>query len=556
MAKTFLALAFIFVGLCSLCFAESRSVVTKPAIAAAHPLAQQAGYEILERGGNAFDAAVAVAATLAVVEPFSSGLGGGGLWLLYRSVDGKEVMLDAREAAPMSATRDMYLDKEGHPIEKASVLGARAAAIPGMPAALVWLAERYGVLSLKKSLAPALRLAKDGFIVDARYICVKRDQNRLNEVQDRFARIFLDHRRSPSIGFRLTQPQLARTLAAIARAGNAGFYHGPIAKELVASVRHAHGLWTLKDLARYQVIEREPIKFKFQDATITTAALPSSGGITLAQSLNILSEIGVATSSDTNDAHYVVEAMRRAYQDRARYLGDPDYTNAPLSRLLSQDYARVRVQSIDPNRATPSLELSGANATEEGNDTTHFSIVDKEGNRVSATLSINTTFGSKFVAGSTGVLLNNHMDDFSIAPGVPNAYGLVGGDANAIAPGKRSLSSMSPTFIEDDKGVLVFGTPGGSRIISMVLLGILDYMKSAPIDLYALVNRPRYHHQYLPDVVEIEPQGFAADWVTALQKKGHEIRVIPRRWGNMHAIMIDKEGNSTVANDERGHACN
>jgi gamma-glutamyltranspeptidase / glutathione hydrolase len=556
LAKTFFAVFLVFVGLSSLGFAESPQVITKPAVAAAHPLAQQAGYEVLKGGGNAFDAAVAVAASLAVVEPFSSGLGGGGFFLLHRSADAKDIMLDARETAPSNATRDMYLDKNGHPIAKSSLLGARAAAIPGMPAALVWLAEKYGVLPLKRSLAPAIRFAKSGFVVDARYICMTRDQVASSIDQDNAARIFMDHGRVPSAKFRLRQKQLARTLESIARFGNAGFYQGRVAKELVSSVRAASGIWTLEDLAQYGVIEREPIKIKFRGAIITIAALPSSGGITLAQSLNILSELPQLAIFDSNGSHYVVEAMRRAYHDRARYLGDPDYVDVPLSRLLSSSYAQSRAQSISAERATASSELAALEETQEGNDTTHFSIVDKDGNRVAATLSINTTFGSQFVAGSTGVLLNNHMDDFSIAPGVPNAYGLVGGDANAIAPGKRPLSSMSPSFVEDKKGVLIFGTPGGSRIISMVLLGILDYVGNSAVDLSALVNRPRYHHQYLPDITEIEPKSFNPGWIRAMEDKGHTIQLAQRRWGNMQAIFIDNAGNSTVANDDRGVGCN
>lgn len=537
-------------------FAGEPRVVLKPGIASAHPLATQAGYEILEKGGNAFDAAVVVGASLAVVEPFSSGLGGGGFWLLHRASDGKEIMLDAREAAPLKADAKMFLDETGQLIPKSSLDGARAAAIPGVPAALVWLSDTYGSLPLKTALAPAIRFAERGVIVDERYLCMVRDRFSVLKKNQTSARIFLDRGRMPLAGFRLRQSGLAQTLRAIARSGRAGFYEGRVAKELVATVRAAGGIWTLEDLVRYRVVEREPIKFTYRGARITTAALPSSGGVTLAQSLNILEALPLTSTDRTDRDHYQIEAMRRAYQDRARYLGDPDFVDVPVEKLLSKEYALNRAETIVAARATPSAALSVLEAFEEGSDTTHFSIVDRQGNRVSATLSINTAFGSGFIAGRTGVLLNNHMDDFAVAPGVPNIYGLVGGEANAIAPGKRPLSSMSPSFVEDKKGILIFGTPGGSRIISMVLLGILEFVHSLTLNVETVVNRPRYHHQYLPDLVEIEPRGFDRAWITTMEAKGHSVHVAQRRWGNMQAVVIDTAaGSTTVVNDHRGRAC-
>jgi gamma-glutamyltranspeptidase/glutathione hydrolase len=522
------------------------------AIASAHPLATEAGYEILKKGGNAFDAAVTVAAALAVVEPYASGLGGGGFWLLHRAADGRQVMLDARETAPAQAGAAMYLDERGQFISKASLRGPGAAAIPGTPAALAHLAKHYGRLPLAVSLAPAIRYARSGMQADERYLAVgRRFQSQLTGSA---RRVFLDYGSVPQPGFVLRQKALAATLEAIARGGSEGFYQGKVAREMVDAVRNAGGIWVLDDLKNYRVIEREPVKFTYRSLQITAAPLPSAGGLSLAQSLNILERLPFTLAEEDTKAHFVVEALRRAYQDRARYLGDADFVSVPTTRLLDREYAASRAAAIDANRATPSAELGDEPAARtEGGNTTHFSIVDREGNRVTATLSINTPFGSGFVAGGSGVLLNNEMDDFSVAPGVPNAYRLQGFSGNEIAPGKRPLSSMSPTFVEDERGILILGTPGGSRIISVVLLAILDYADQPHIDLEAMLRAPRYHHQYLPDRVEIEPEGFSRDWVARMQAKGHRVYEINRRWGNMQAVYIDKRsGRVEAASDPRG----
>jgi gamma-glutamyltranspeptidase/glutathione hydrolase len=521
------------------------------AIASAHPLATRAGEEALAAGGNAFDAAVAVSAALAVVEPYGSGLGGGGFWLLHRARDGFEVVVDAREVAPLRASATMYLDAEGR---DAALVGAKAAAIPGAPAAMVWIAARYGRLPLGQTLAPAIRLAREGFPVDDRYVELARLRHTVLAQNENAAALFLDAGRVPAAGFRLRQPGLAHTLETLAERGHDGFYDGPVAADLVASVQASGGIWTAEDLRRYRIEERTPQKIRYFDATITTAPLPSAGGLTLAQSLNILRELRFTTLNDITQVHLVVEALRRAYQDRARYLGDPAFVQVPAEQLASEDYAAARAADISIDRATASAELGGESAPARGgSSTTHFSIVDTEGNRVAVTSSLNLPFGGGFVAGATGVLLNDEMDDFTIAPGVPNAYRLVGGRPNAIAPGKRPLSSMSPTFVEDERGVLVLGTPGGSRIVSMVLLAVLDYLHNPHWTLEGMVGAARFHHQFLPDRVEIEPEGFPVAWQTALENRGHVVVVAGRRWGNMQAVHVERaSGRAQPASDPRG----
>ncbi|MBC7944787.1 MAG: gamma-glutamyltransferase [Burkholderiales bacterium] len=524
------------------------AVAQRAAIASAHPLATEAGYRMLRQGGNAFDAAVAVAATLAVVEPFASGLGGGGFWLLYRASDGDAVMLDARETAPLNARSEMYLDRNGEVVAGASREGAKAASIPGTPAALAWLSKRYGNFPLIKTMAPAMAYARDGFSTNARYARIARMRQGLLRDNESAASIFLDRGEPPMHGFRLRQPALARTLAALARYGHAGFYDGRVADELVRSVNAAGGIWQKEDLDSYRVIERAPARITYRGLDITTASLPSAGGATLAQSLNILETLPLAETNGATRAHLVVEALRRAYHDRARYLGDPDFIDAPMGRLSSETYAATRAASIDPRQATPSAVLAQIDSMPvEGTDTSHFSIIDAAGNRVAATLSINNLFGSGIVAGDTGVLLNNEMDDFAVKPGAANTYRLTGDEANAIEPGKRPLSSMSPTFVEDARGVLILGSSGGSRIMSQVLLAILDYARPGPVDVVGIVGAPRYHHQYLPDRIDIEPEGLPAEWVTSLEAKGHSVHRVNRKWGNMQAVWLSKKTGQSIA---------
>lgn len=549
MSKVSLLLSFLLFS--TSLFAVSENKPSQAAVASAHPLATQAGFEILEKGGNAFDAAVAVSATLAVVEPYSSGIGGGGFWLLHDNKKKKDIMIDGRETAPFKATRNMYLDKKGNVVPGLSVDGALAAGIPGEPAALVHIAKNYGRLNLKETLAPAIRAATKGFVVTEHYRRMVGFRLKALQSSKDSARIFLKNNLVPPLGYVIKQPDLANTLRMIARKGRKGFYAGAVAKKLVTSNNKAGGIWTLKDLKKYKIKERQPIVSDYKGYRLTSVAPPSSGGVALAEMLNILSSYKVEQLSTANRVHVIVEAMRRTYRDRAEYLGDSDYVKVPVKKLISKDYAKSLQQKIDFEKATPSSSLKGVADTSGGNHTTHFSILDKRGNRVSATLSINYPFGSAFVAEGTGVLLNDEMDDFSAKPGVPNVYGLVGAEANAIEPGKRMLSSMSPTFIESEDKLAVIGTPGGSRIITMVLHGILATIEGKNAD--QVVNLPRYHHQYLPDVIQYEPNAFSNKTLKTLEQLGHHLKPLNNTYGNMHVVIWDKKENVvTAASDKRG----
>ena len=528
------------------------AVPHKGAIASAYPLASEAGQEILAHGGNAFDAAVAVSAALAVVEPTSSGLGGGGFYLLHRQSDGFETMLDAREKAPGAATRDMYLDAAGNPIARASTDGPLAAGIPGEPAAFDYLARKFGKLPLKVSLQPAIRLAREGFPLYARLqgaITYKREG--LLHSPDA-AKVFLTADGNvPPLGAIIKQPDLAATLEALADKGSSGFYSGRVAQELVNGVRAGGGIWTLKDLADYRVIERKPLIGEYRGARIVSASPPSSGGVALLDALNILSGVDLRRIDSATRKHWIVSAMQRAYRDRAVYLGDPDFVQMPLAQLVSKDYAAGQRSSIRPDKAMPSDMLPGIETAPVGQDTTHFSVLDADGNRVAGTISINLFFGSGDMVPKTGVLLNDTMDDFSIKPGTPNSFGLVGNAENAIAGNKRPLSSMTPSFVETPKGLMIIGSPGGSYIISMVILGTLDYLDGMSAE--EVVKDPRYHHQYLPDVVEYEPGALSADEISRLQGMGHKLEQGSRRWGNMEVITWEfASGKVSAASDPRG----
>jgi len=527
-------------------------VAHKAAIASAYPLASHAGQEILAAGGNAFDAAVAVSAALAVVEPTSSGLGGGGFYLLHRISDGYETMLDAREKAPGAASRDMYLDKAGNAIENASIAGAKAAAIPGEPAAFEYLARKYGKLPLKQSLEPAIRLARDGFPLYARLQGAIRYKRQMLLRSADAAKAFLTVDGAvPEVGAVIKQPDLANTLEAIASQGAKGFYAGRVAADLVAGVHADGGIWTLEDLAAYRVVERKPLIGEYHGARIVSASPPSSGGIAVIDALNILSGFDLHRYDSATRKHLVIEALRRVYRDREIYLGDPDFIKVPLALLSSPDYATGQRNSIRTDKAMPSDMLPGIESEPVGMQTTHFSVLDADGNRVAATISVNLFFGTGYMAPKTGVLLNNTMDDFSIKPGRPNAFGLVGGTANAIASNKRSLSSMSPTFVETSKGLMIVGSPGGSYIISMVLLGTLNYLDG--MNAADIVKYPRYHHQYLPDEVDYEQGALSDAEIKELQAMGHTLKVSGRQWGNMQVITWDfATGKVEAASDPRG----
>jgi gamma-glutamyltranspeptidase / glutathione hydrolase len=525
----------------------------KGAIASAYPLASQAGQEILAAGGNAFDAAVAVAAALAVVEPTSSGLGGGGFFLLHRQSDGFETMVDAREKAPGAATRNMYLDKDGNEIPNGSTAGPISAAIPGEPAALEYMARKYGKLPLKQSLQPAIRLARDGFPLYARLqfgIKFKRDTLARSPEA---ARAFLTADGAvPEVGAIIKQPELAKTLEAIANQGAKGFYEGPVAANLVAGVRAGGGIWTLQDLKNYRVAERKPLVGEYHGARIVTAPPPSSGGIAIVNALNILAGFELHEVDSATRKHLIIESMRRAYRDRAIYLGDPDFIKImPLAQLMSVDYAAGQRSSIRADKAMPSILLPGIESEPKGMNTTHFSVLDAAGNRAAVTITVNLFFGSGYMPAGTGVLLNNEMDDFSTKPGRPNVFGLIGNTANSIAANKRPLSSMSPTFIETTKGLMIIGSPGGSTIISQVLLGSLNYLDG--MNAADVVKYPRFHHQYLPDEVDYEQGALTDGEIQQLQSMGHTLKLSSRQWGNMQVITWDfASGKVEAASDPRG----
>ncbi|MDR2219659.1 MAG: gamma-glutamyltransferase [Methylobacillus sp.] len=521
------------------------------AIASAHPLATAAGEEILKAGGNVFDAAVAVSAVLSVVEPGGSGLLGGGMFLLHRADDGRNVVIDAREVAPLAATRDMYLDKDGNPVRGLSTNTALAAGIPGEPAGLALIQSRYGKLTLAQTLAPAIRLARDGFEMYPRLEASLRfKQAQLEKTPDGVKIWFRDGKPLP-VGTKVRQPQLARTLEIFAREGRDAFYTGTLARQLVPAVQKMGGIWTMEDLAAYQALEREPIVSRYHDATIVSAPPPSSGGIALATALNILSGYDLARVDTVTRKHLIIEAMRRMHHDRAVWLGDPAFTDIPVSMLTSPDYAAGIRTSIRLDHATPSAMLASApKLMDTGMNTTHFSIVDAEGNRVAGTLTLNAGFGSGLVVEGTGLFLNNQMDDFSVKPGVPNIYGLIGAGANEIAPGKRMLSSISPTFVESPRGFMVVGSPGGSLIIGMVLLSVLDFVDGRSAQ--QIVEARRIHHQFEPDVLRYEKGALTTEEIARLKQLGYEL-MERESWGNLQVVIWERaSGKLEAASDPRG----
>jgi gamma-glutamyltranspeptidase/glutathione hydrolase len=521
----------------------------KAAIASAHQLATEAGLEILKQGGNAFDAAVAVSGALAVVEPSSSGMGGGAFWLLHRASDNFETMVDAREVAPKAATRDMFLDEKGNVVPGRSTSTALAAGIPGEPAGWAHLAAKYGRLPLKTSLQPAIRLAREGFPLNARLrggIEAKRSLFQAGAA----AKIFLIKGEVPPVGTIIRQPELAQTLTALAEHGPDGYYKGAVAKRMVDGVRKLGGIWSLEDFADYRVIERQPLYGEYRGARIISAPPPSSGGIAIIDALNILSGYDLGSLDSGTRKHLVVEAMRRSHRDRAEYLGDPAFVSIPVEQLVHPYYAAGQRASIRMDRAMPSDMLPSISAGEPGPQTSHFSIIDAEGNRVAGTQSINFFFGSGLMVPGTGVMLNNEMDDFVAKAGVPNGFRLLGADANAIAPGKRPLSSMTPTFIEQPNGVMVLGSPGGSVIMTVVLLSTLDWLDGVPAEDF--IKKGRYHHQYMPDAITFEAGALTDEEKQTLQKYGHTLRE-SRMPGNAQVVTWDyRNGEVKAVSDPRG----
>lgn len=525
----------------------------KAGIATAHPLATKAGYEILEMGGNAFDAAVTVSAVLSVVEPYSSGLGGGGFFLLHNAEDGQSVFVDAREKAPSMADRDMYLDENGDVLRTASLNGPLASGIPGLPAALHHVANNHGSMPLYKLLEPAIRLARDGFPAYERLITALNVAKKSRTLSPKFKAVFMPNDQLPEVGQLIKQPELAKTLEIIASNGHDGFYSSFFTQKMIDEARQDGSIWLADDFKNYSVVEREPIKVNFLGAQLTTAPPPSSGGTTIATILNIISEFDFIEMDISTRTHLVVESMRRAYRDRAFFLGDPDFVDVPIKKLTSKEHASILAQSIDMNAATPIHEddqLDEKYAWNEGSHTTHFSILDMDGNRAAVTQTINTWFGSGYMLPSSGLILNNEMDDFSAKPFAPNRYGLVHGEQNSIQPNKRMLSSMTPTFIESEKGLAILGTPGGARIITMVLLSILDYFEGGTAE--TMTATKRFHHQFLPDVIRYEKDAFTEETITILESKGHTLQEISS-YGNMQVVTWEKDsGDVSSSSDPRG----
>ena len=518
-------------------------------IASANFLATDAGFEVLAKGGNAFDAAVAVASTLSVVEPESSGIGGGFMATLHIAKGNRDVFIDARETAPMAVNPKDYLNPDGTPNRDTALKGPLSAGIPGEPAGLALLAKRYGRLPLSVSLQPAIRIARDGFKPDPRLLGAIGEERKNLQRWPASAAKFLPGGRPPAAGELWRDPEQARTWELIAEKGDAGFYHGETAQKLVDAVRAAGGNWTLQDLANYRAKERTPITVDYQGYRIVTAPPPSSGGVAIAEILNILRGYDLAKMDRAHRVHTIVEAMRRAFRDHNDYLGDPDFVKMPLDMLLSPYYADGLRQGILPDRATPSSMLPHGPAHDPGMHTTHFSIIDKDGNMVGITSTVNYVLGSTFVAKGTGVLLNDEMDDFALVPDQPNVYGLLGSKANAPEGGKRMLSSMSPSIVIGKDRSAVIGSPGGSTIITQVLEGILHFVDGQSAQQVAADKR--FHHQFLPDVVDVEDGVFDAATSDELKKMGYTLK--PREpWGYMNVVTWDHKTNTLdAASDPR-----
>jgi gamma-glutamyltranspeptidase/glutathione hydrolase len=540
-------------------------------VVSVHGLASQVGVDILQEGGNAVDAAVATGFALAVVHPPAGNIGGGG-FMLIRMADGKTHFLDYREKAPAAATRDMYLDAQGNVIPGASEIGYKSIGVPGSVAGMVYAEQKYGKLTLKRVMAPAIKLARDGFVLTWGEAADLHDSGLAKFPESR--RVFQRDGDYYKPGDVFRQPDLARTLERISERPD-DFYHGTLARELAAAMQKGGGLITVDDLASYEVKEREPVHGTYRGFEVISAPPPSSGGTVLIESLNILEGYDLAKmqSRSAESMHYTLEAFRRAFFDRAEFMGDPDSSKIPVAQLLDKKYAAAWRDSIDPTHASVSKELKRpsifseleqyaashppAMAPPESNHTTHYSVVDVDGNAVAVTTTINDWFGSRVTADGLGFLLNDEMDDFSAKPGVPNSDGLIQGMANAIGPGKRPLSSMTPTIVvHDGKTVMVLGSPGSSKIITTVanvLMGVVDY----GMNLQEAVNAPRFHNQWLPDLVNVE-KWTSPDTLNTLRNMGYKIQIGlgadggSPYWSDAECIAIDeKTGNRLGATDVR-----
>lgn len=503
--------------------------------------ASEVGLAVLRDGGNAVDAAVAMGFALAVTHPAAGNLGGGG-FMVIRFPDSRETTIDYRETAPGRAHADMFLDEHGEPLADRSRVGPLAAGVPGSVAGLSYARERYGTRPLEALMAPAIALARDGFEIGwALSDSLRAAQPLLSRFPASAAAYLGPDGRAPDPGATLVQPDLARTLARIAAHGAEAFYRGAIAEQIADEMRRTGGLITEADLAAYRPVERPPVTGTYRGMRIVSMGPPSSGGIALIQLLNLLEAFPLEELGHNSSAslHLVAEAARRVYADRSEWLGDPEAYPVPLTGLLSKRYADHLREGIDTWHATPSTEVRPGQPRQfESTQTTHYSVVDREGTAVSVTTTLNGSYGSGQVVTGAGFLLNNEMDDFSVKPGAPNLYGLVGGEANAVAPGKRMLSSMTPTIVvRDGRAWLVLGSPGGSRIITTVLQVLLNVIDHG-MDVQEAVDAPRVHHQWQPDEIRLERRGFPLDVIRALETRGHRVRVGSDS-GDVHAIQID-----------------
>ncbi|UPJ49918.1 gamma-glutamyltransferase [Bradyrhizobium sp. 200] len=514
-------------------------------VVAQERLAAQVGADILKQGGNAIDAAVATGFALAVTYPRAGNIGGGGFMVIHSTVRNEDVAIDYRETAPAAITQDVFLGPDGKPDTDKSRNSALGIGVPGTVAGLALALEKYGSgrFTLAQVLKPAIELARDGFAVADDMADTLPDLYRRMARWPNSAKAFSRVDGKPlQEGDRLVQAELAATLSAIAEQGPRGFYEGPVAERLAKAVRDAGGVMTTDDLKSYQAVIRNPVRGSYRGYDIVSMPLPSSGGTVLLETLNILEGFPMADMSQGSapSLHLLIEAMKRAYADRARYLGDPAFVNAPADLLISKDYAAKQRAGIDLDRATLAADVLSGKPPREGSNTTHYSVVDSSGNAVSNTYTLNFPYGVGLVADDTGVLLNNELDDFTAAPGASNAFGLVGFEANLPGPGKRPLSSMSPTIVlKDGKPVLVTGTPGGSRIISAVLQIVVDVIDYR-MDVAAAVAAPRVHHQWMPDVVRVE-RGFSPETLDALRRRGHEV-VEPLGQTSANSIAVTPNG--------------
>ncbi|EDV1502621.1 gamma-glutamyltransferase [Salmonella enterica subsp. salamae] len=525
---------------------------TQGMVASVDAMATQVGVDILKQGGNAVDAAVAVGYALAVTHPQAGNLGGGGFMLL-RTKDGATTAIDFREMAPAGATRDMFLDEQGNPDSKKSLTSPLASGTPGTVAGLSLALEKYGSLPLNSVVRPAIKLAQEGFIVnDALADDLKTYGSEVLPHHENSKAIFWKDGEPLKKGDKLVQQDLANSLTMIAENGPDAFYKGEIARQIAQQMQQNGGLITTDDLAAYQAVERTPVSGEYRGYQIFSMPPPSSGGIHIVQILNILENFDMKKYGfgSADAIQIMAEAEKYAYADRSEYLGDPDFVSVPWQALTSKAYAKSIAGQIDINKAKPSSEIRpGKLAPYESDQTTHFSVVDKDSNAVAVTYTLNTTFGTGIVAGNTGILLNNQMDDFSAKPGVPNVYGLVGGEANAVGPKKRPLSSMSPTIVvKDGKTWLVTGSPGGSRIITTVLQMVVNTIDFG-MNVAEATNAPRFHHQWLPDELRVE-KGFSPDTLKLLEQKGQKV-ALKEAMGSTQSIMVGPDGELYGASDPR-----